>query len=68
MILYTIAKKPEMEIFAFCVITFETNQNLDLLAPHNDSLNHSFLKDAHTIGEKMARNCGKTIIYEEHSF
>ena len=46
-------KKNEMEIFAFCVITFKIQTRL---APQNDSLNLSFVTDENTVGEKTARN------------
>ena len=38
-------KKMEMEIFAFCVITFEKIEVRTCSAPHNDRLNLSFVKD-----------------------
>ena len=45
------SQKPEMEIFAFCAI----------ILTQNDCLNHSFVKDEHTYGQKwpkMAKNIG----------
>ena len=55
-------KKTEMEIFAFCVISFEPIKFQTHQAPQNNRLNLSFVKDAHTYGEKMARNGHKTVI------
>ena len=55
----TKSKKKEMEIFTFCVITFEPSISKTCPAPQNDSQNLSFVKDEHTYGEKMARN-GRT--------
>ena len=65
---YTKSKKPEMETFTFCVITFEATRIWTHLASQNDCLNLSSVKDDHTYGKKMARNGCKTVIYEEHSF
>ena len=45
-----------MEIFAFCVITFEPTMIQTCLAPQNDRLNLSFVKDENIVAEKMARN------------
>ena len=42
-----IAKKKEMEKFLFCVIMFEPIQIQTHLAPQNDRLNLSFVKDIH---------------------
>ena len=53
-------KKTEMEIFAFCVITFEPLQN--------DYLNLNFVKDDHTYGQKLARNGCKMSINESVLF
>ena len=53
---------PEMEIFAFCVITFEPIKIWTQLAPQNDRLNLSFVKDKNIGGEKMTRNGRKTAI------
>ena len=46
-------KKPEMEIYAFCGITFEPNKIQTHLAPKNDRLNLSFLKNIYVVGQKM---------------
>ena len=51
-----------MEIFAFCVISFEPIKFQTHQAPQNDRLNLNFVKDAHTYGEKMVRNGHKTVI------
>ena len=61
-------KKSQMEICAFCVITFEPIEIQNPKAPQNDHLNLSFVKNEHTNGEKMARNGLKTAIYESVSF
>ena len=37
--------RPEMEMFAVCVITFEPIKIYTQLEPQNDRLNLSFLKD-----------------------
>ena len=60
---YKIAKKREMEMFAFCVITFEPIKIQTCSAPQNDRLNLS-----HVVGGNMARNGRKSVIYEGHSF
>ena len=52
-----------MEIFAFCVITFEANHKY-FKAPQNDCQNLSFVKDEHTYGKKMARNGCTKVIYK----
>jgi hypothetical protein len=52
-----------METFAFLAITFEPIGILTHLAHQNDRLNLSFLKDKHTVSQKMARNGSKTAIY-----
>ena len=49
-------QKTEMEIFVFCVITFESIKIQTHSAPQNDRLNLIFVKDEHTVGGKMARN------------
>ena len=41
-------KEKEMEIFAFCVITFEPSLNKTCLTPQNDRQNLSFVEDKHT--------------------
>ena len=48
--LYKITKKREMEIFAFCVITFDPITIKTCLAPQNDRQNLSFVKDEHIYG------------------
>ena len=55
-------KKPEMEIFAICVITFNPIGIQTYLAPQNDRLNLSFVKDIHVVGEKMTRSGFKMAI------
>ena len=45
-------KNSEMEIFAFCVITFEPIIIYIRYAPQNDPLNLSVVKDEHTNGKK----------------
>ena len=61
--LYKIAKKKkEMEIFAFCVITFEPIISKTCHAPQNDRQNISFVKDEQTYGKK---NCQKRL-YKGH--
>ena len=57
-------KKKEIEIFAFCVITFEPIKIQTCLAPQNDSLNLSFVKNINVVGETMARNGYLMAIYE----
>ena len=44
------SQKPEMEIFAFCVITLTQIG----FRSQNDCLNHSFVKDEHTYGQKWS--------------
>ena len=41
-----IHKKTKMEIFAFCVLTFEPIRIQTSQAPQNDRLHLSFVKDA----------------------
>ena len=55
-------KKGEMEIFAFCVITFEPISFLTCSAHQNGRLNLSFVKDEDTYSKKMARNDLITVI------
>ena len=60
-------KKKKMEIFAFCVITFEPikiKTCFECLAPQNDCLKISFVKAIYVVFEKMARNGLKTAIYQ----
>ena len=54
-----------MKIFAFCVITFELIKIQTCLAPQNDRLNLSFVKDFHEVWPKYdpARSGLKTDIY-----
>ena len=59
-------KKTELEIFAFCVITFEPIKIQTCSAPQKDRLNLSFVKDENTVGEKWPKmvpnghlSCGK---------
>ena len=61
-------KKMEMEIFALCVIMFEPIKIQTPLAPQNDRLNLSFVKDENTVGEKMARNGPKRPFVLSDSF
>jgi hypothetical protein len=53
-----------MEIFAFCVITFEPILSKTCSAPQNDRQSLSFVKDEHTYGEKMARKGHTKLIYK----
>ena len=53
-----------MEIFAFCVITFEPIEVQTLSVPQNDRLNLSFVKYIKVVVKKMARNGRKTAIRE----
>ena len=46
----------KMDIFALCVITFEPIKIYTQLAPQNDCLNLSFMKDENIAGKKMTRN------------
>ena len=54
--------KAEMEIFAFCVPTFEQIKIQNCWAPQKDRLNLSFVKYVYIVGEKMAGNGRKTAI------
>ena len=54
--------KTKMEKIAFCVITFEQIKIQTHLAPQNDRLNLSFVKDINEVGKKMARNGRKKAI------
>ena len=58
------AKKEEMEIFAYCVITFEPIISKTFQAPQNDRQNLSFVKDEHTYGKKVARKGRTEVIYK----
>jgi hypothetical protein len=53
-----------MEIFAFCVKTFEPIISKTCQAPQNDRQNISFVKDEQTYGKKMARRGCTKVIYE----
>ena len=53
-----------MEIFAFCVTTFEPILGKTCQVPQNDRQSPSFVKDKHTYGEKMARQGLKKVIYK----
>ena len=57
-----------MEIFVFCVITFEPIKIQTSEAPQNDRLNLSFVEDEHTYGKKMAGNGCNIVIYQYLSF
>ena len=46
----------------FCVITFKPIKIQTCLAPQNDRLNLSFVKDIYVDGVKLARNGLKTTI------
>jgi hypothetical protein len=46
-----------------CVITFEPIEVQTYLAPQNDCLNLSFVKDNYVDSRKLARNGRKTAIY-----
>ena len=55
--------RPLLVIFlATTWISFEPIKIQTCLAPQNDRLNVSFVKDMHVVGEKMARNGRKTTI------
>ena len=51
-----------MEIFALCAITFELVKIKTCLAPQNNRLNLSFVKDTYVVGKKMTRNGRKSAI------
>ena len=57
-------KQKEMEIFEFCVITFEPIFSKTCYAPQNDRQGLSFVKDEHTYGKKMARKGRTKVIYK----
>ena len=54
----------QMEIFLFCVITFEQFKIQTCSAPQNDHMNLSFVKDIKVAGKKTARNSHKTDFYQ----
>ena len=53
-----------MEIFAFCIITFQPIVSKTYQAPQNDRQNLSFVKDDYTYGKKMARKGRTKDIYK----
>ena len=53
-----------MEIFAFYNIAIEPIKVQTRSASQNDCLNLSFVKVAYGNAKKMARKCGKMVIYE----
>ena len=50
-------------MFFIVVITFKPNKIQTRLAPQNERLNLSFVKDIHVVGKKMTRSGFKTTIY-----
>ena len=60
--------KTKMEKITFCVITFEPIKIQTRSAPQNDSLNFSFVKDIHVVGEKMTRIGHKMDIWASRKF
>jgi hypothetical protein len=61
-------KKKEMEIFAFCVLTFEPIISKTCSAPQNDCHNLSFVKDEHTYGKKWSEKVVQRSFIKGHSF
>ena len=57
-----------MEIFAFCVITFQPIISKTCKAPQNDRQNLSFVKDEHTYGKKWPEKAIQRSLIKEHSF
>ena len=57
-----VISQDQKNIFAFCVIFFETIEVQTRSAPQNDRLNLSFVKDIYVNGRKLARNGQKTTI------
>ena len=55
-------KNPEAEIYAFCIISFESIEILTHSSPQNDRLNLSGVKDIYIDGGNLARNVRKTAI------
>ena len=55
-----------MHFFMFSIfdITFDPNNIYTSLAPQNDCLNLSFVKDTHVVVEKITRSGLKTAIYQ----
>ena len=51
----------EREIFGFFLITIEPIKIQTCLAPQNDGLNLSFVKDTYVDGGELARNGRKTL-------
>ena len=62
------AKKKEIEIFAYCVITFEPIISKTCQAPQNDRQNLSFVKDEHTYGKKWPKKVVHRSFIKGHSF
>ena len=60
--------KTKMEIIAFCIITLEPIKVQTCLAPQNDRLNLSFVKDIYVDGGNLARKGCKTAISQSTSF
>ena len=68
---YKITKKWECKYFlfaAFEAITFEPIKIQTPLAPQNDPLNLSFVKDDDIVGKKMARNAPKMATLSQFRF
>ena len=61
-------KKKEMEIFAYCVITYEPIISKTCQAPQNDHQNFSFVKDEHTYGRRKAKKVVQRSFIKGHSF
>ena len=53
-----------MEILVFYAIAIEPIKVQTHSASQNDRLNISFVKDTSGNAQKLARNCGKMVIYE----
>ena len=56
--------KTETEILAFYAIAIEPIKIQTHSACQNDRLNLNFVKDTYDNAKKMARKCGKMVIYE----
>ena len=52
-----------LHVFIF-IITFEPNKIQACLAPQNDRLNLSFVREFHVVGKKMTKNSQKMAIFE----
>ena len=61
-------QKTEMEIFVFCVITFQPIIIKTCKAPQNDRQNLSFVKDKHTYGKKLPEKIVQRSFIKGHSF